>query len=304
MEECGYDRHDRLYYIFDDNRLYRRTYPPLPPMPSAKPKSNSKKARAAARASKRRKTRASENFDDDTDIDAEVRHEDVQQEPDEDGFGGQKWECVAISLGEYQNFLSSIEKSRDPNEKALHKCITEDALPTIAEAEEKVRKKKEKHERELLALQKMASAKRSSRLEAKHQREIEEQATVEEEKKRQEAHAETRRHEEQQKKLDDERRSRIMTREQRLRERDHKRLLREEELASLSEENRRVEAGEARGSERYLKAEMEKKKKDIAALQEEDDWFFDCAKCGVHGSNVVRSPVLLDSRVLLTRSEG
>ena len=79
----------------------------------------------------------------------------------------------------------------------------------------------------------------------------------------------------------------MMTREQRLKEREYKRILHEEELANLSEEGKKLENGEARMSERQLKAEMEKKRKALNALAEEDEWTFDCSVCGVHGQNVV-----------------
>jgi hypothetical protein len=56
IEEIGYDKHERLYFVLDDNRLYRRTDSAPLSLPAPKPKANSKKGRAAARASKRRKT--------------------------------------------------------------------------------------------------------------------------------------------------------------------------------------------------------------------------------------------------------
>ena len=206
---------------------------------------------------------------------------------EDDGFGGRKWECVAISLGQYQDFLASIQKSRDPEEKALYKRITETVLPEIEKSEASQLRKKQKQERELLNMQKLATAKRSSRLEAKFEREKQEQDAAEAERKRREELAAAKRDQEKQKSMEEARESRMMTREQRLKEREYKRILHEEELANLSEENKRIEAGESQRSERHLKAEMEKKKKDLAALEEEEEWVFDCAKCGIHGTNIV-----------------
>ena len=206
----------------------------------------------------------------------------------EDTFGGFKWECLAVNLAQYRAFLDGIQKSRDPDEKELHQSIAKDVLPVIEKAEESQTRKKQRQERELLNMQRLATAKRSSRLEAKFDREKQEQEAAEAEKKRKEELAEAKKDQERQQKLDEARQSRMMTREQRLKDREYKRVLHEEELANLSEENRKLEAGESRVSERHLKAEMEKKKKDIAALQkEESEWFFDCAKCGVHGTNIV-----------------
>ena len=136
-------------------------------------------------------------------------------------------------------------------------------------------------------LQKLATAKRSSRLADKQEREREEQEALEMERKRKADLLEAKKDQERQKKMDEARESRMMTREQRLKEREYKRILQEEELASLSEDNKKLDAGEARMSERHLKAEMAKRKKELAALAQEDEWSFDCSKCGVHGENLV-----------------
>lgn len=89
--------------------------------------------------------------------------------------------------------------------------------------------------------------------------------------------------------MEAERQHRIMTREQRIREREQKRLLHEAELARMEEEKKKLESGESRMSERHLKVEMEKRKKSLEELAQEDLWFFDCSGCGVHGANLVRT---------------
>lgn len=205
----------------------------------------------------------------------------------DDNFGGRKWECIAVTLGQYQAFLETIRRSRDPNEKILHQRIKEDVLPVIEKAEEAQLRKKQKQERELMNMQKLATAKRSNRLEAKMERERQEHEAIEAERKRKADLAAAKQDQERQKRMEEARESRMMTREQRLKEREYRRILHEEELANLSEENKKVEAGEARMSERHLKTEMEKRKKEIAALVEDDEWFFDCSKCEVHGTNLV-----------------
>lgn len=252
-------------------------------------KANSKKGKAAARASKRRKTQELDESANDADGELPVAElGEIEPNEADDGFGGRKWECIAITLDQYQEFLESIKKSRDPDEKALHRRITEDVLPVIEKAEESLLRKKQKQERELMNMQKLATAKRSSRLEAKMEREREEQEAVESERKKKADIIAAKQDREKQKRMEEARESRMMTREQRIKDREFKRILHEEELANLSEENKKVEAGEARLSERHLKTEMEKKKKELAALAEEDEWFFDCSKCGVHGTNLVR----------------
>lgn len=214
----------------------------------------------------------------------------------DNGFGGRKWECIATTLHEYQQFLGTIQKSKDSDENALYERISVYALPVIEKAEEAQLKLMAKRERELMNLEKLATAKRSSRLASKMEREREEREALEAERAKKAELEEAKKDHERQKKMDEARESRMMTREQRLKEREYKRILHEEELANLSEENKRFDAGEARLSERQLNAEMEKKKKEIAALTVEDEWFFDCSVCGVHGENLVsfqRMPLLL-----------
>ncbi|KMU87034.1 hypothetical protein CIHG_04974 [Coccidioides immitis H538.4] len=235
IEELGYDRDERLYYLLDDNRLYRRTEPPIPPPRPAKPKANSKKGRAAARAAKRRKL-----------AEDEVKsEEDGQANGDaaEDPSKGYKWECIAITLAEYNAFIEKLRKSKDPNEQILRDRIVNDVIP--------------RREKELINLQKLATAKRSSRIANKQ------------EKERQELLADTRRQ-----------------RNTRLSDREEKRRLHEEHLAKMEEQAKKLESGEARLSERQLKAMMEKGKQDLEALQGEESWFFDCSVCGVHGENL------------------
>ncbi len=271
--------------MLDDNRLYRRTDPPPPPPPLPKPKANSKKGKAAARAKKRRKVAETDGSADGVLDDAQSRHDDT--EPAEDPFGGRQWECLAITLHQYQEFLESIRKSKDSDERYLHKRLTQEVLPVIEKVEEEQQKKNARKQKELLNLQKLATAKRSSRIASKIDKEREEQEVAEAERKRRAALIEGKREEERQKRMEEARESRMMTREQRLKEREYKRLLHEEELANLSEDSKKIETGEARMSERHLKAEMEKRKKELEKLAEEDEWFFDCSVCGIHGENLV-----------------
>ncbi|KAL9598210.1 MAG: hypothetical protein Q9219_004630 [cf. Caloplaca sp. 3 TL-2023] len=286
IEEVGYDKQERYYFVLDDNRLYRRTDPPPPPPPAPKPKANSKKAKAAARASKRRKTKDSQDteLDDESELPAEIE---VGAPIEDDSFGGRKWECIAVTLAEYHEFLDTIKKSRDPDEKALHRRIAEEVLPVIEKEEESKQRRQARKERELMNMEKLATAKRSSRLASKFETERMQREAAEAEQKRKADIAAALAHEEKQKNMEEARESRMMTREQRLKEREHKRILQEEELVNLSEDSKKLENGEARISERQLKSEMEKRKKELAALAEQEDvWVFDCENCGVHGDNL------------------
>lgn len=85
----------------------------------------------------------------------------------------------------------------------------------------------------------------------------------------------------------------MMTREQRLRDREMKRILHaeqlekeQEQLAKLAEEAANGIANTSRISERQLKADVERRRKELEELQEEEEWVFDCSVCGVHGKNI------------------
>ncbi|KAL1973247.1 hypothetical protein VTN31DRAFT_5882 [Thermomyces dupontii] len=280
IEELGYDRHDRLYYVLDDNRLYRRTDPPIPPPPRPKPKANSRRARAAARAAKRRKLEAAQRGEEEEENTHATEEEKPEPSPQE-----YKWECIAVTLQEYKDFVATLEKTKDPNEKILRDRLVKDVLPVIEQVEEEQQKKRQKQEKELLTMQLLATAKRSSRIADRMERERREREEREAALKREEELAAALREQERQKKLEAERRHRIMTREQRIREREHRRILQEAEMARLQEEQRKLEAGESRASERHLKAEMARRKKEMESLAEET-WIFDCSGCGVHGENL------------------
>lgn len=136
-------------------------------------------------------------------------------------------------------------------------------------------------ERELLNLEKMANAKRSSRLAGRAEQQRQEEQEREERQRRLAEEAAARKEEQRRLKIEKERDHRLMSREKRLRERETRRLQHEEELAQLSEGSKSTEAG--RLSERRLKAEIEKNKQALQELEEEEtEWTFDCI-CGLHG---------------------
>jgi hypothetical protein len=326
MEPLGWDKEGREYYVLDDNRLYRKTEIPVrpltpPPMPKAKPKSKGKVKKAVkprtkgTRSSKRRKVEdePEEEEEDDEMADAEagaqdettvmddVKVEATETDPDEPGYGftDRTWECIAVTLEEYQDFLSTIFRSRDPSEKQLRKAIEDNILPVLEQRVEKLREKERKRQRELENLQKMATAKRSSRLAGKAEKEKEEQDIREaEERKARElrmAHEEQAR----QQRIEDGHESRRLTREQRLKEREVKRILHEEELARLEAEGERVASQEQdinaeseeskakRLSQRQLKTQREQHRKELEAIDEQEkDWYFDCSVCGLNGDNL------------------
>lgn len=206
---------------------------------------------------------------------------------EDDGFGGMKWELVAITLDEYNAFLDTIRRSRDPNEKVLRSRITADVLPIIEKRAEQLRQKEARRLRELDNLQKLASAKRSSRLAHKAEARKEQEEVEAAERKRVADLEMAKKEQEKQRRLDDARESRMMTREQRIKDREVKRILQEEELKRLEEDKARIAANEARGSERHIKSEMERRQNELKTMGgDEDEWYFDCSVCGVHGQNL------------------
>lgn len=207
----------------------------------------------------------------------------VQAEPEDDGLGNMKWECIAVTLDEVREFLSTIQKSKDANEKTLRDQVQDHLLPILEKQEESRKRKQLQREKELLNLEKLAHAKRSSRIASKLEQQQMEERSREEERKRREDEVARKKEEQERLKMERERDKRLMSREQRLKEREVRRRLHEEELAQLSEDSKAPSNASARMSERRRLAEIERNKKALEELEEEeDDWMFDCV-CGVYG---------------------
>ncbi|KAI1755101.1 hypothetical protein F4782DRAFT_433696 [Xylaria castorea] len=281
IEPSGWDSEDRTYYILDDNRLYRLTPAPLV-SPAWKPKKNTKKAKAAARASKRRRTSRSAAQSRDTADDDPTSEVEEAPQPEDDGFGGARWECIGVGLNDVQNFLASLQKTRDDNEKILRNTVEEHLLPILEKQEESRKRKALQREKERLNLEKMVHAKRSSRIASKtEQQKLQQQAREEEEQRRREEKA-VKKEEQLRSKLEREHDNRARSREERLKERQTRRLQHEEELAQLSEDSKSL-GGDNRLSQRRLEAEIAKNKRILEDLEDgADDWIFDCV-CGVYG---------------------
>ncbi|KAL5120314.1 hypothetical protein ACEQ8H_001872 [Pleosporales sp. CAS-2024a] len=284
MEPTGWDSQDRLLFVLDDNRMYRRTDPPPPPEPQkykAKPKSNKSRGTRASKRQKLSTPEPEELLEDDT-----IMNPEEQGEAEDDGFGGMKWECLCVTLEDYQEYMSSIRKSRDPNEKTLYKRLEEDVLPVMLNLAEEQAKKQARKMKELENMQKLAMAKRSSRISSRLEKQKEQEEIEAAEQRRQEELAMAKAEQEKQRKLEEAHDSRRMTREQRLRERETAKILKEEELRKLKDNEQKLATNAARLSERHLKAMMKQHESDLKRLNEEEDWFFDCERCGTYGSNL------------------
>ncbi|KAJ5929440.1 hypothetical protein N7454_006390 [Penicillium verhagenii] len=277
IEEFGFDREGRSYFVLDDNRLYRRTEPPIPeqPRPKKKPKSRSSRT---SRASRRVSALAAQE-----ESDNESKGEVANGATPGDDY---KWECIAVTLPEFQEFLETIRKSKDADEKYLRDRLEEHVVPLLEKTEEAHQRKRMKREKELHNMQLLAGAKRSSRLQQKDERERAEREALEVTRKHEIDLAEARREQARQQQLERDRQSRMMTREQRTKDREQKRLLHEAELERIAAEQEKLERGEGRVSARNLKAELEKSQKNLTELAQEDEWVFDCSGCGAYGENL------------------
>jgi hypothetical protein len=312
MEPTGWDSEDRVLFVLDDNRMYRRTDPPPPEPKKVKAKPKSKKSRGS-RASKRQKVSTPEP--EEPAEEGESQMDQQTEEPEDDGFGGMKWECICVTLEDYQEYLSSIRKSRDPNEKILYKRLEEEVLPVMEGLAEEQARKQARKMRELENMQKLAMAKRSSRISSRLEKQKEHDEIEAAERRRQAELAMAKAEQEKQKKLEEVSNlstcvfsseanniqahdSRRMTREQRLRERETAKVLKEEELRKLKDNEQKLATNAARLSERHLKAMMKQHESDLKRLNEEEDWFFDCEKCGTYGSNLVCLPSASDTSLI------
>jgi PHD-finger len=295
VEAFGWDRQEREYLVLDDNRLYRH----IPwniveeqrpaQQTKVKPKANSKKGKAIARASKRLRNSTgghSEDVEEEEMADI-LTNGATSVERELDILGGLKWEVVARTLDEYRSFLSSIEKSKDPNEKDMRNRLIDDVMPIIEQAEEDRQKEEAKKEREREVLAKLATAKRSGRLASKAEKQKEEEEALEARRREQIEKDEARKFEAEKRKQEKVRLERLQTREKRLKDRENQKAQHEDELRKLAEDSERIENEEAgRKSSRHLHDRMEKVKQALEETQgEEESWFFDCSGCGVYGDN-------------------
>lgn len=297
----GWDSKGRTLFVLDDFRLYRRTDPPPPaPPPKAKSKAKSRKSKST-RSSKRRKPSTPEP--EEVGEDEEIADVTKAKEAEDDGLGGMKWECICITLEEYQDYMNSIRRSKDPDEKELYKRIEEEIIPELARVAEEQEKKEIRKMKDLETLQKLANAKRSSRISARVEKQKETVQAEEAERRRQTELAMAKAEQDKQRRMEEvsvlipglievnlhiqAHESIRQTREQRVREREAAKILQEENIRKLQEEEEKLASGEARASERHLKAQMKKAEKELKKLEEEEYWVFDCEKCSMRGERLV-----------------
>lgn len=122
MDPCGYDSKDHTYYILDDNRLYRRG--PLnlnPPARKAKPKPK--------RRTKRRRVST-------TSGDQKEEEEEEEEETAVPEVPVTSWQCVCVSLQDWEGFVDGLKDSKGEDEKALRTYLGNEVLPELRKLEE------------------------------------------------------------------------------------------------------------------------------------------------------------------------
>jgi hypothetical protein len=291
IDPYGWDSEGRTYFLLDDDRLYRQTDAPIPEPIRKKAKAPARGSRSSKR---RRLSRVVESTPEQTEDEAkEEVFDDVNDLEHEENFEGRKWECIAISFDDFQSLIAGIKKSRDPDDRNLCKRLEAEIMPFLHKKEEERQRQEVRRLKELENLQKLATAKRSGRLASKAEQQRQYEQSQEVERKRLAELKMAQKEQEKQYQLEQDRESRMQTREQRLKEREVKRILHEEELRKEQELLAKLAEEEANGgpagrvAHRQLMADMEKRQKELEALQaEEEEWVFDCSVCGVHGHNL------------------
>ena len=177
IEPYGFDQQGRTYFLLDDNRLYRMADPtpatssPKKPKPKARPKAKPKPKKTGSRSSMRRRLTSGMTSDHDDAEDVE-QDEQLDQDTDKDnGLGGAKWQCIAVSIDEYREVIERFRKSRDADEKEMAVGLQEDVMPELEKADESKARKEAKRMKDLENLQRIASAKRSSRIAGRQEKE-------------------------------------------------------------------------------------------------------------------------------------
>ncbi|KAG0288494.1 hypothetical protein BGZ98_004249, partial [Dissophora globulifera] len=283
VDPIGHDAFERTYWLFDDNRLYRENPPP--------PKVNSRSAKQSAPAPKvkaapaprrgtRRSTRGQRSAD--------------SPEPDpEPGFEtppitpGVEWEPVCITKQDWEEFSGLFQRSKHPDEKALHSFINRDILPKVLGDFKEKEKEREK-------LEAIANRKRSSRIVVR-EFEVQEKARLEAIRQQDlQAAMEQRKEELRERRAERERQQQQQIRDNRLKEREQRLKAREDAIwareAKKKEQQLRIaKEREARKERRLAGGHHDDHSEDDAAHhdeeEEEEDWVFDCV-CGIHGNNL------------------
>lgn len=106
-------------------------------------------------------------------------------------------------MPQYKDFIETLRSTKDPDEKYLYRTLVDKVLPTIEKLEEAQQRKAARREREILNLEKLATAKRSSRIASKIDRQKEEQEAAAAERRKYAELANALKDQERQKKMEE-----------------------------------------------------------------------------------------------------
>ncbi|OZJ05351.1 hypothetical protein BZG36_01552 [Bifiguratus adelaidae] len=322
VDPVGMDAQGYIYWLFDDNRLYRQGH--TKPA-EATTKAPSKKSGQRRGRNKRRQARHSADAADaeearedevvnganghDTNGAEPAFHQDLDADIQAANDEIDGWRLVCRTVADWQAFPKQFENAKDSNEKRFYSYLTNDLLPTVVE----YLQEKESEQEKLAAI---ANRKRSSRIWVKEIEQEERDRMMELKRFEQEELARRRREElgrrrgnveskqnpnDREARLND-REARLLQREQRiqeqmlqqLKEEEKQRKAKEREDAKREKETQKRALAKKRAAERARRKAAERKKAEMEAdneeeeaedEEEEEDWWFDCI-CGVRGQNL------------------
>lgn len=146
-----------MYYILDDNRLYRRDTVSAASKLRVKPKPKSRK---------RTKLASPEELE--------------PKPPDSTKSVVGNWKCVCVTLQQWEDFSTQLASSKHPDERALYRHVKEDILPHLRKENEERQQLFFEEQKERLRQEAVANRKRSSRVDARMIRKREEEEKAEE----------------------------------------------------------------------------------------------------------------------------
>ncbi|KAF9426364.1 hypothetical protein BGZ94_006626 [Podila epigama] len=298
VDPIGIDARERVYWLFDDNRLYRE---------NPEPKATSKKSKAAStsqaasrpkkEAEPRQGTRRSGRGQKAESTEGSAKKATKAPEPEPEFESppitpGVIWEPVCINRLDWEQFAPVFQRSKHPDEKALYAFINNDILPKVLEDLNQKEKEREK-------LEAIANRKRSSRIVIR-EIELQEKARLASIRQQEmEAAAEQRRQEMRERRSERERQQQQQIRDHRLKEREQR--LKDRENAIWEREERKKQQLAKIAREREIRKQKRLngtgsdhgKDEDGDGImskaedqpEEEEDWVFDCV-CGVFGNNL------------------
>lgn len=258
VDPIGWDASGCIYWLFDDNRLYKECPNTVP--------AKTPKSKAKGRRTSRAISRGDMNLE--------------NTEP--------TWKLIARTSNEWTEVADSFRNPRGLQEKHLASALSQ-VLPSVLENLEQSEQER-KHEEAL------ANRKRSSRILVKELERAEQVRIAETRRESRTEQAESRRStitarkdEEDRKKRAEARELRLAERERRIQNQDARTSRRDQavkkEREQPSKKKESTSNRSSRGASTTSTFSVDVENDDENELEEEDDWVFDCI-CGKYGNNL------------------